>query len=272
MSSRKDAWTEADKAYLVSQLDTLSNVQIAEHLGRTLSGVQSMASLMGLKRSSQALSRILVETWKSREGTWSETERQYLIDNWQTSTKREMADHLGRSMSAVKSMGTKQMGLAKTSQARKTIQGRMGHNGGTFKKGDLPYNTIHGDELVVRVRKNRNGPSYKWIRVSFKQWKEYHVWVWEQANGAVPDGQMINFANNDQMDCRIENLFLTTRAQHAVRHSASMNLTDNYIAHTLTRDKELKTEVLNYPELIDLQRTNIQLNRILKNHGKVTGN
>ncbi|WP_020603225.1 HNH endonuclease signature motif containing protein [Spirosoma spitsbergense] len=263
--NRKDGWTDADKQYLRDKFETLTNQQIATALNRSVISIQTMASKeLGLKRSSGALSRRLVETWKNRDGTWLESEKQYLVDNWQAKTKEEMATALGRTPSAVKSMGQKEMGLKKTKESLRAIMKRKG-NGGTFRKGNMPYNTIYGDEQVIRIRKNKNGPSYKWIRTGFKQWKQYHVWVWEATNGPVPDDQMVTFRNGDQMDCSIENLMLTTRAEHAIRHSASLNLTDGFVANTIAyRDKELKEEILKYPELIELQRTKIQLNRLIK--------
>lgn len=268
---RKDGWSDADKQYLRDHFETQTNAEIARALNRSMVSVTSMASKeLGIKRSSAALSKRLVETWKSRNGTWSESEKQYLIDNWQTKTRNEMAIALGRSPSAIKSMGQKEMGLKKTSASVKAILKRS-TNRSQFKKGNLPYNTIYGDEQVVRIRKNKNGPAYKWIRIGFRQWKQYHIWIWEQANGPVPDDHLITFRNGDQMDCQLENLELTTRQEHAIRHSASLNLTDNFVVNTIVyRDKELKAEVLKHPELIELQRTKIQLNRIIKN--EIAGN
>lgn len=46
------------------------------------------------------------------------------------------------------------------------------------------------------------------------QWKKKHILVWEQANGKIPKGNKIVFLNTDTLDCRLENLYLTTDAVH----------------------------------------------------------
>lgn len=270
---RKDGWSEADKQYLRDHIETLTNEELARALNRSVSSIQTMASKeLGLKRSSAAYSLRLKETWKRREGKWSEAEKQYLVDNWQTRTRSEMATALGRTPSAVKSMGEKEMGLKKTPEAIRAINKRSTSRS-RYKKGQLPYNTIYGDDQTIRVRKNKNGPAYKWIRLGFKEWKQYHIYLWEQANGPVPDDRMVVFANGDQLDCRVENLEIITKRENWLRNSASTNLPDGYVANTIAwRDKELKAEVLKYPDLIELKRNQIQLNRTIKHHGEVTGN
>lgn len=79
---------------------------------------------------------------------------------------------------------------------------------GQFKKGNLPYNTAEQDgEIRVRLdHPERNGKPYKFIRVALGEWVLYHRWLWEQANGAIPEGHVLRFKDGDSMNCVLDNL------------------------------------------------------------------
>ena len=48
-----------------------------------------------------------------------------------------------------------------------------------------------------------------------------HRWIWEQANGPIPENHIISFKNGDKTDCRIDNLELITMAENAIRNKMS---------------------------------------------------
>jgi hypothetical protein len=48
------------------------------------------------------------------------------------------------------------------------------------------------------------------------EWKMKHVLVWEKANGKVPRGSVIIFADGDKTNFRLKNLLLVTRRELAV--------------------------------------------------------
>ena len=99
-------------------------------------------------------------------------------------------------------------------------KGYMGANSTSFKKGQVPHNTkylgherITKDgyiEIQVPVQNKHTGYANSYVLK--------HRWVWEQANGPVPDGHIISFKNGDRTDCRLDNLELITRAEGAIRN------------------------------------------------------
>jgi len=65
---------------------------------------------------------------------------------------------------------------------------------------------------------------YVWIKVSDhyhegtaqckqndENWEKKHVLVWEQAHGKIPDGHIVLFLDKNRRNCKVENLYCTTR-------------------------------------------------------------
>ena len=90
-----------------------------------------------------------------------------------------------------------------------------------FKKGQTPPNGCApiGEIRIRYDHRDRNGAPYKWIKTEMpNKWRMLHVVIWEEKNGKVPKGCIIRFADGDTMNCSLDNLILTTRAQHSVRN------------------------------------------------------
>ncbi len=83
-----------------------------------------------------------------------------------------------------------------------------------FKKGNQPHNTAKKNG-VIRLRKDtKTGISYKYIRVSLGEWELYQRYVWQKANGPIPEGYCIRFKDSDSQNCELENLELISRAEN----------------------------------------------------------
>ena len=81
-----------------------------------------------------------------------------------------------------------------------------------FKKGQLPHNT----KPIGYERMDENG--YVYIKVSMEHKMVLkHRYVWEQANGPIPDGYNIAFRDGNRQNCDLSNLFLLSREDNARR-------------------------------------------------------
>lgn len=83
-----------------------------------------------------------------------------------------------------------------------------------FKKGHCPHNARPvGYECYRRMGKT----GYVYIKVSDDtKMVLKHRWVWEQANGPIPEGCNITFRDGDTRNCELSNLELVSR-QDATR-------------------------------------------------------
>jgi len=79
-----------------------------------------------------------------------------------------------------------------------------------FKKGNMPQTWKPVGTETVR------GDGYTWVKIAEpNKWREKHRLIWEAANGPVPAGRAVIFADGDKMNVTLENLMLITRAQLA---------------------------------------------------------
>ncbi|MHC1696877.1 MAG: HNH endonuclease signature motif containing protein [Geobacteraceae bacterium] len=95
-------------------------------------------------------------------------------------------------------------------------KGYMGANVTSFKKGSIPPNRkllwterIDSKDGFILIKVPEMDPSTGFPT----RYKHKHVWVWEQANGPVPEGHAVVFVDSNKLNCEIENLMLLTRAE-----------------------------------------------------------
>lgn len=77
-----------------------------------------------------------------------------------------------------------------------------------FKKGNSPVN--HREVGSERI----NVDGYIEIKVAEPNvWRLKHRIIWEQHNGVIPAGYNVQFKNRNTQDCRIENLYIISKAE-----------------------------------------------------------
>jgi len=86
-----------------------------------------------------------------------------------------------------------------------------------FKKGNIPHNKIY-KEHHISIRKDSNGTSYKWLKISDKEWVALHVYNYKKVHGSIPEGMMVVFKNGDTLNCNIENLECISKKENLIRN------------------------------------------------------
>jgi hypothetical protein len=80
-----------------------------------------------------------------------------------------------------------------------------------FKKGNRPWNWRPVGSERINI--------YGYLEVKIRnpnKWKGKQLLIWEAANGKVPKGRVIIFADGDKSNLKLENLLLVSRSELAV--------------------------------------------------------
>lgn len=178
----KRNWTQ-------EEIDTLSRLypnhyasEIAEILGRGISSIHCKAQSLGLESSREKIQRTGYEASKSPA-----------------------------SIAARFQKGS--VPLNKGKKVSPEIYSKMQHT--MFKKGQTPLN--HRDVGSERV----NVYGYIEIKVAEpNRWRLKHRIIWEQVNGTIPRGYNVQFKNHNPLDCRIENLYLISKAEQMAKENS----------------------------------------------------
>ena len=170
---------------------------------------------------------------------WTKEEINILLRDYQDPNifSADIAKRLDRTLSQVYQKARK-MGL-KAPLERIRLAGKLGTNhpnavAHRFKKGSIPPNKGKkmSPEVYEKVKetmfKKGNSPvnhrevgserinvdGYIETKVAEPNvWKLKHRIVWEQHNGVIPAGYNVQFKNHNTQDCRIENLYLISKAE-----------------------------------------------------------
>jgi hypothetical protein len=108
-----------------------------------------------------------------------------------------------------------------------------------FKKGNIPKN--HRPVGSERITKD----GYVEIKIAEpRKWALKHRYIWEQANGEIPDGHIIIFRDNDRTNISLDNLMIIPRSINAVINHGGLS-------ETINETKEL---AVNYAKLVSVTR------------------
>jgi len=109
-----------------------------------------------------------------------------------------------------------------------------GHEPTQFRKGMIPWNKgkkgINTGGKQTQFQKGQKGWNYKpvgtertntdgYVEIKIAdpgKWKSKHIIIWEEANGLVPKGHVVIFADGNQQNVTLENLLLVSRRELAV--------------------------------------------------------
>jgi hypothetical protein len=261
----------------------LSSGGMAERLKVSKSVVQRYLNANGLKPAAEVIERFRVEGMTGRTN-FSEQEDTYIKDNYLLFPIKALAEKMGRSYTGImKRLDHFGLTIPENIKNRNIAAGRIKKgnvplNKGKamskelyekckatmFKKGNVPGNAKKRNG-IISIRMDKTGVQYKYIRISLGKWDLLHRVIWIKKYGAIPKGMCIVFKDSNSMNCRLNNLEIITRKELRLRNSGSVNLSDRYVANALSRkDKALADKILvDHPELIDLKRQSLLLNRTI---------
>lgn len=224
-------WRYEDEQTLIREYPNKSNAELAQQFNRTRFTIGSAAHVLRLRKTAEFM------------------------------TARSSATQFKKGNVAI-NKGKKQHEYMSAHAIERTKSTR-------FKKGDIPgncYNEI--GKVVVRLDKRRI--PYQFICLAINKWIPLHKHIWEKENGIQPAKHVIIFKDGNTMNAEISNLELITRAENMIRNSDHENPSDNRIAYYLTAknrsvNMHLKKELLKHPELLELKRVQLKLQKELKN-------
>lgn len=156
---------------------------------------------------------------------WTEEEKAYLREIAQGRSREEMRvlmnekfdydftlSQIVNACSRFKIRNGRQTTFSKGHQTwNKGLKGIMKANKSSFKKGNIPavYKPV-GSERI-------SSEGYHQIKVADPNvWRYKHVVIWEEANGPIPEGHAVLFADGDKNNLSLDNLLLVSRRELAV--------------------------------------------------------
>ncbi len=225
--------------------DTLRRLYPDGHLGSLAFRLEVSYTAMRAKAKAMKLRRT-----GSRERKWTDDEMTYLREHYADTLTNELADKMGRTIKSINSKASK-MRLRKSVKFLQDAGLRFAENPAIvahrFKKGmtsankGLRQSEFLSPEGIERSSKTRfqkgckchnakpvgyekfrydkyRGKGYVFIKVEEgKPMILKHRWIWEQANGPIPNGYCLVFRDGNTRNCELSNLELINRVEHSHR-------------------------------------------------------
>jgi predicted transcriptional regulator len=234
------------KKIILDNRDNISATDIAKTIGVSKGVVQRFLKKNNLSVSPEAALKFRIKGINKRLNSIVHPEDEIIKSDYLITPVKALATKIGRSQTFVKTRleklgleipseiieqrkldsrkkkgciplnkGLKQTEYMSQEQIQKTIATR-------FKKGQIHHNAVgfkDGDIVTRHSHKDRNQPPYKWIRLGKGKWEMYHVNIWKEFNGPVPDGHIIVFKDKNTMNTTIDNLECITKAENMIRNT-----------------------------------------------------
>ena len=178
---RREPWTERQLAYLRKHYADMRAEDIAKRVRHTTGSVWRTASKLGLKKSPEFLAQ-----WGHMVASTEGARANQFAKGQEPANKGKRIEEF-----------MSEEGIKRSSRTR-------------FKAGHRPHNQRDiGTECV-------HGDGYVYLRIESGCVLK-HRYVWEQANGEVPDGYVVAFRDGNRQNCDLSNLYLLSREDNARR-------------------------------------------------------
>lgn len=126
-----------------------------------------------------------------------------------------------------------------------------------FRKGHLPHNHKHKGE--ISIRKCKNDTLFRFIKTKGivdgqHRWIPFARYVWEQANGPVPEGMFPVHSDGDTLNDELSNIEIVDRAGHLANMRKNNPKVYKKIARTKIRNTKRRRRLqAGAQKLIDRQ-------------------
>lgn len=178
---KRTPWTERQLAFLREHYADMATEEVAKKVKHPIKSVWAMAGVLGLKKSPEVMAEY------GRKVSQTEAAKAHRFSPGHT--PRNKGKRLEEFMSAE--------GIERSSRTR-------------FKPGHRPHNQRDiGTECV-------HSDGYVYLRIESGCVLK-HRYIWEQANGEVPEGYVVAFRDGNRKNCDISNLYLLSREDNARR-------------------------------------------------------
>lgn len=216
MTKLHQRFTEQDRDFIKSNINTMTNAQLALALDRTEGSIGWQIVKMKLTRSGRK--------------RWTKPEIDEIRKLAKDKTHSEIAAIFSVTRGSIK-MAFTTYGI-KTGRTGHFKKGHISLNKGNklppkaiteamrstfFKKGHLPHNTKKNG--AISTRKGTSGNSYKWIRVALNKWELLHRYNYEKFIGPIPDEMFVTFKDGNSLNCEPANLKLESKQEHMARNT-----------------------------------------------------
>lgn len=210
-----------------------SNKEIAEKTGWNVWTIRAHAKSLKIKKTKAAKARAQGKT------VWTVEMDNFLKDNFFKMTNQALADHLGLRLTITR-MRTRELGLKNYDLEFWTEEQR------DFLIANYK---VLGDTEIADLLQQRWPRKKVWTRKHVKKKRDY----------------LQIFRTKDEVSAIVTRHSNVGGRSYTIReNSASVNLPDNYIARCIVGKNGNKEMILEYPELIDLKRGQLQLARQIK--------
>ena len=162
--------SDFEKFYVKENYATKTAQEIADVLEVRIGRVYRIAEILGIKKPLEAISQRAKENYKMSEKWLKPYQFKKGVHVWNTGTK----------------------GLT---TANKT----------SFKKGQLPHNTLFDGAISIRFHK-KHECWYQFIRVGKNKWELLHRFNYSDFYGEIPAKHVVRFMDGNTLNCEPENL------------------------------------------------------------------
>jgi hypothetical protein len=257
-------WSPKMLSFLEENYQVMTNKQLAEGLGLRLTSVRTTLYSMGYKRMELEY--------------WTKAQINYLYKHYHTKGDSELAEIFNSKWHKEKTWTKKHiekkrryLKLKRTESEKKKIHERN-RLAGRFAMCPLKAWETRGQapDGEIRIWKP-NGNQVPMIKIKGK-WVRWSHWYWEKHRGPIKKGMNVIFKDRNPFNRTIRNLAVITNAELSLHNSkvSATGLSDNYVAGIMShRNPEMRELLKARPDLIQLKRNQLLLNRQIQQHEQI---